>query len=71
MNGKISLYNLNNYKKIKELNFRDNISSIDTLDDYLLFSTGKRNLEIELKNNEEEFNDFENINNYSIQIIQL
>ena len=43
MNGKISLYNLNNYKKIKELNFRDNISSIDTLDDYLLFSTGKRN----------------------------
>ena len=71
MNGKINLYNLNNYKKIKELNFRDNISSIDTLDDYLLFSTEKKNLEIELKNNEEEFNDFENINNYSIQIIQL
>ena len=71
MNGKITLYNLNNYKKIKELNFRDNISSIDTLDDYLLFSTEKKNLEIELKNNEEEFNDFENINNYSIQIIQL
>ena len=71
MNGKITLYNLNNYKKIKELNFRDNISSIDTFDDYLLFSTGKRNFEIEFKNNEEEFNDFENINNYSIQIIQL
>ena len=71
MNGKITLYNLSNYKKNNELNFMDNISSIDTLDDYLLFSTGKRNLEIELKNNEEEFNDFENINNYSIQIIQL
>ena len=71
MNGKITLYNLSNYKKNNELNFMDNISSIDILDDYLLFSTGKRNFEIELNNDEEEFNDFENKKNYSIQIIKL
>ena len=71
MNGKITLYNLSNYKKNNELNFIDNISSIDILDDYLLFSTGKRNFEIELNNNEEKFNDFLNKKNYSIQIIKL
>jgi WD40 repeat protein len=71
MNGKITLYNLSNYKKNNELNFMDNISSIDILDDYLLFSTGKRNFEIELNNNEEKFNDFLNKKNYSIQIIKL
>jgi hypothetical protein len=49
----------------------DNISSIDILDDYLLFSTGKRNFEIEFNNNEEKFNDFLNKKNYSIQIIKL
>ena len=71
MNGKITLYNLSNYKKNNELNFIDNISSIDILDDYLLFSTGKRNFEIELNNNEEKFNEFLNKKNYSIQIIKL
>ena len=71
MNGKITLYNLSNYKKNNELNFMDNISSIDILDDYLLFSTGKRNFEIELNNNEEKFNEFLNKKNYSIQIIKL
>ena len=71
MNGKITLYNLSNYKKNNELNFMDNISSIDILDDYLLFSTGKRNFEIELNNDEEKFNEFLNKKNYSIQIIKL
>ena len=69
MNGKITLYNLNNYKKIRELNFRDNISSIDTFDDYLLFSTGKRNFEIELNNNEEKFNEFLNKKKFKIFFI--
>ena len=68
MNGKIILYDLKYYQKIKELNFENSISSMDYLDNYLLFSTGTRNFDLFFEN-EDEIKFINNKNN--IQIIEI